>query len=73
MVENEKTNTDKSQTKPSTSFGFQNTSIGFKKPSLPKFGGFGLKNVQKSQLVNNSAFGNDSDSDDDETPNKKIR
>ena len=56
---------------PKTAFGFRKT--GFKKPTLPKFGVFGLKPAKstKPQLAK-SAFTNDSDSDEELDPEKEA-
>jgi len=60
---------------PKTSFGFQKTGLktGFKKPTLPKFGGFGLKSVKsKKPELAKSAFTIDSDSDEELDPEKQA-
>jgi len=56
---------------PKTSFGFQKT--GFKKPTLPKFGGFGLKSAKSTKpALAKSAFPQDSDSDEELDPEEKA-
>jgi coiled-coil domain-containing protein 55 len=60
---------------PKTSFGFQKTGFntGFKKPTLPKFGGFGLKSAKsKKPALAKSAFSQDSDSDEESDPEKQA-
>ena len=51
--------------KPVTTTGF-----GFKKPTVPKFGGFGLKTSNQAsknkQLTTKAAFGDDNSDDEDE-------